>query len=116
MLSVRQDESRGDADAPRDNVFSPATEPMMAPTRYDIELRGRVPDRVLGPYLVEFSVERSPDRTLISGQVRDPAHLHGILAHLTSVGVELVAVTSDAGEGVAGRGEAPRDSAGPSLG
>ncbi len=64
---------------------------MSNPNRYEIEIRGRATDRVLRPVVDEFAIEPT-DRgtTRLVGEIRDPAHLHGLLAHLTSTNVEVV--------------------------
>lgn len=59
---------------------------------YRIEIRGRVSDRSLGPYIDEFAISRSTRSTTLSGRIRDPAHLHGVVAHLTGIGLELISV------------------------
>jgi len=65
---------------------------MTTSTAYRVELRGRVSDAMLGPYANEFVVSRTQARTVLTGPVRDSAHLHGIVTHLTSLGLELVSV------------------------
>ncbi|MGI9611514.1 MAG: hypothetical protein ACR2QO_01305 [Acidimicrobiales bacterium] len=59
---------------------------------YRVEVRGRLSDQILGPYAHEFVVSRTKDRTVLTGAVRDAAHLHGIVTHLTSLGLELISV------------------------
>ncbi|MGI9614877.1 MAG: rhodanese-like domain-containing protein, partial [Acidimicrobiales bacterium] len=59
---------------------------------YRVELRGRLSDAVLGPYVDDFVVSRTQNHTVLTGAVRDAAHLHGIVTHLTSMGLELVSV------------------------
>lgn len=64
---------------------------MTETTRYEIVIRGRAGRRALRPLLDEFEIDRSAGgRTRLVGVIRDPSHLHGVLAHLTSVGVEVV--------------------------
>jgi hypothetical protein len=63
-------------------------------TPYRVELRGRLSDQILGPYVHEFVVSRTQDRTVLTGVVRDAAHLHGIVTHLTSLGLELISVAA----------------------
>lgn len=70
---------------------------MTAPMRYRIELRGNVSDRLLEPYLDEFVISRTEATTSLSGPIRDPSHLHGIVSHLTSRGIELVSFREVAG-------------------
>ena len=66
---------------------------MTTSTAYRIELRGRLSDDILGPYAYDFVISRSPVNTVLTGPIRDAAHLHGIVTHLTSVGLELINVT-----------------------
>ena len=70
---------------------------MPEPTTYEIVLRGRPSRRLLRPLLDDFTIEASPDggaggRTRLVGDIGDPAHLHGIVAHLTSVNLEIVSI------------------------
>lgn len=65
---------------------------MTASTAYRIELRGRLSDHILGPYADEFVVSRTTSSTVLTGPVRDASHLHGIVTHLTSLGLGLVSV------------------------
>jgi hypothetical protein len=65
---------------------------MTIASAYRVELRGRLSEQVLGPYACEFVISRTHDRTVLSGTVRDAAHLHGIVTHLTSLGLDLVSV------------------------
>ncbi len=67
---------------------------MTGPATYRIELRGRRSDDILAPYRHEFIVSRTADNTVLVGQVRDPAHLHGIVNHLTIGGFELLGATA----------------------
>ncbi|MBX3286484.1 MAG: hypothetical protein R2746_16830 [Acidimicrobiales bacterium] len=62
---------------------------------YRIELAGRAGRRVLAPFEGDFAVERTPDRTILRGRVRDPAHLHGVVARLTSMGVAIISFAPD---------------------
>jgi hypothetical protein len=60
---------------------------------YELVLRGRASARLLRPLLDDFTVDHStPGVTRLVGPVLDASHLHGVLAHLTSVGVELVSL------------------------
>ncbi len=66
---------------------------MTATTTYEIVIKGRATARFLRPMLDDFAVEDTAGRvTRLVGVVRDAAHLHGIVAHLTSVGVELISI------------------------
>lgn len=65
---------------------------MTPSTAYRVELRGRPSEAMLGPYANEFVVSRTRATTVLTGPVRDAAHLHGIVSHLTSLGLELISV------------------------
>ena len=66
---------------------------MTAPTTYEIVIKGRASARFLRPLLHDFSVDHSLEGvTRLIGVVRDAAHLHGVVAHLTSVNVELISI------------------------
>jgi hypothetical protein len=63
------------------------------PTRYEIELGGHASERVLRPVIDEFTVELTEaGTTRLVGEVRDSSHLNGILAHFTSLNIEVVAL------------------------
>ena len=64
---------------------------MTEPSRYEIEIRGRATDRVLHPAIDEFRIEPTGyGTTRLVGEIRDPSHLNGLLAHFTSMNVEVV--------------------------
>jgi len=72
---------------------------MSEPTTYEILLRGRPSTRLLRPLLDEFTVEAPMDNatgaaTRLVGDICDPAHLNGVVAHLTSVNVEIVSIAA----------------------
>ena len=63
-----------------------------APT-HEIVLRGRIDGRVLGPFVDDFTVDHDDSGvTRLVGIVRDPSHLHGLVAYLASINAELVAI------------------------
>jgi hypothetical protein len=69
---------------------------MSEPTTYEIVLRGRPSDRLLRPLLDEFTIDASIDSvTRLVGDICDPAHLHGVVAHLTSVNLEIISIAPD---------------------
>lgn len=72
---------------------------MTEPTTYEIVVRGRATERLLRPLLDDFIIDDTePGRTRLTGVIRDPSHLHGVLAHLTSVAAEVISLapaTSD---------------------
>jgi len=66
---------------------------MTTATTYELVLRGRASARLLRPLLDDFTVDHSaPGVTRLLGPITDSCHLHGVLAHLTAVGVELVSL------------------------
>ena len=66
---------------------------MTATNTYEIVIRGRATARFLRPLLDDFAVDHSiKGLTRLTGDVRDAAHLHGIVAQLTAVGAELVSI------------------------
>jgi hypothetical protein len=67
---------------------------MFKPTAYEIVIRGRATARLLRPLLDDFAVDHAHDGvTRLIGEVRDAAHLHGVVAHLTSVNAELISIS-----------------------
>ncbi len=66
---------------------------MTRSTTYEIVIKGRATTRFLRPLIDDFAIDHSVDGvTRVTGEVRDAAHLHGIVAHLTSVGAELISI------------------------
>jgi len=59
--------------------------------RYEIRVRGTMGDAVLSRF-EEFDVEVEPVETVLRGPVRDQSELHGLLARIESLGLELVEV------------------------
>ncbi|MEQ8842047.1 MAG: hypothetical protein RIB98_13785 [Acidimicrobiales bacterium] len=66
---------------------------MNEPTTYEIVIRGHATDRILGFLSDDFTIDHPQSGTTqLIGAIRDPAHLHGVLAHLTSVAIEIVSI------------------------
>lgn len=66
---------------------------MNKPTTYEIVIRGRASERILGPLIDDFAVDHPvAGQSRLVGVVRDPAHLHGVVAHLTSIAAEIISV------------------------
>jgi NADPH:quinone reductase-like Zn-dependent oxidoreductase len=66
---------------------------MPEPTTYEVVIRGRASARLLRPLVDDFAIDHSRDGvTRLVGDVGDAAHLHGILAHLTSVNAEVISI------------------------
>lgn len=61
---------------------------------HEIVLRGRVGRSVLGPLLDDFRVDDAEaGHTRLVGTVRDPSHLHGLVAYLASINASLISIT-----------------------
>jgi hypothetical protein len=61
---------------------------------HEIVLRGRVGHDVLGPFADDFEVDDAePGVTRLVGTVRDPSHLHGLVAYLASINASLISIT-----------------------
>lgn len=64
---------------------------MPRPARYEIEIRGRATTRILRPVVDDFVIEATGSGTTrLVGDVRDASHLNGLLAHFTSLNVEVI--------------------------
>ena len=63
----------------------------MGPSRYRIVLRGRLSERFESAF-EGMAMEPGPNQTVLTGDVRDQAHLYGLLDRLRDFGIELVAV------------------------
>ena len=63
----------------------------MAASRYRIVLRGRLSERFESAF-EGMTLEPGLNRTVLVGDVRDQAHLYGLLDRLRDFGIELLAV------------------------
>ena len=72
----------------------------MAASRYRIILRGRLSQRFESAF-EGMALEAGPNQTVLVGEIRDQAHLYGLLDRLQDFGIDLVAVepadTADTG-------------------
>jgi hypothetical protein len=64
------------------------------PTRYRIRIRGRLTER-LGPAFDGLALEPGHEQTVLIGEIRDQAHLYGVLCQVCNLGLELVSVEED---------------------
>lgn len=67
----------------------------MEPTRYRIAVRGRLTER-LGSAFEGLALEPGRELTVLAGEIRDQAHLYGVLDRVRNLGLELVSVAEDA--------------------
>jgi hypothetical protein len=63
----------------------------VSPTPYRIVLRGCLSERFATTF-DGMALEPGPDQTVLVGDVRDQAHLYGLLDRLRDFGLELIAV------------------------
>jgi hypothetical protein len=67
----------------------------VAASRYRIVLRGRLSESLASAFEGAFegmALEAAPNRTVLIGDIRDQAHLYGLLDRLRDFGIELLAV------------------------
>ena len=60
-----------------------------APPRYELRIRGHLGETILGAFEGLTAEARGPD-TVLTGVVRDQAALHGVLAQVAALGLELL--------------------------
>ena len=78
----------------------------MAPSRYRIVLRGRLSERFEAAF-EGMALEPGPNQTVLIGEIRDQAHLYGLLDRLRDLGIDLLAVEpAGAADAGTGRGKA----------
>ena len=66
---------------------------MNDPITYEIVIRGKATERLLTRLCDDFSIDTtSGGHTRLVGDIRDPAHLHGVIAQLTSLAIEIVSL------------------------
>jgi hypothetical protein len=63
----------------------------MSARRYEFRVAGRLSERAQGAF-VDMAVHDAPAETVISGEVVDDAHLHGVLAQIQDLGLHVVSV------------------------
>lgn len=70
----------------------------MAASRYRIVLRGRLSESFESVF-DGMTLEHGPNRTVLTGDVRDQAQLYGLIDRLQEFGIELLAVEPADGSG-----------------
>lgn len=63
----------------------------MPARRYEFRVAGRLSERAQGAF-ADMAVQDAPPETVISGEVVDDAHLHGVLAQIQNLGLHVVSV------------------------
>ena len=78
----------------------------MTTSRYRIVLRGRLSDHFEAAF-DGMTLEPGPNQTVLIGEIRDQAHLYGLLDRLRDLGIDLLAVEpAGAADAGTGRGKA----------
>ena len=81
-------------EARTNHTVVPDGEVMNAPTTYEIVIRGQASERILARLTDDFSIETiAGGQTRLVGEIRDPAHLHGVINQLTSLAIDIVSFT-----------------------
>ena len=62
------------------------------PTRYHIRIQGTI-DTTWSDWFGGFTITRQNGETLLDGEARDQAALHGILAKINELGLPIISVT-----------------------
>ncbi len=66
---------------------------MTESTTYEIALRGNVGARSLRPLVDDFRItESEPGITRLVGVIRDSSQMHGLVAHLSSMGLDILSI------------------------
>ena len=63
----------------------------MTAGRYELVLRGELSDR-FAAHFEGMRLERADGRTVLTGEVIDQSHLHGLIERIAELGLELVSV------------------------
>ena len=63
----------------------------MSSRRYEFRVAGLLSDRTRGAFH-DMAVRDAPAETIISGDVVDESHLHGVLALIQTLGLRVVSV------------------------
>ena len=68
----------------------------MEPTSYRIAVRGRLTEH-LGSAFEGLALEPGREQSVLVGEIRDQAHLYGVLDRVRDLGLELVSLLEDGG-------------------
>ena len=63
----------------------------MSDSQYELVIRGEIGER-FGVLFEGLRLQRDRGTTIITGPVRDQAHLHGLIERVDNLGLELVSV------------------------
>lgn len=63
-------------------------------TTYEVVIRGHASERILSRLSDDFTIDGTgTGDTRLTGEIRDSAHLHGVITHLTALAIDIVSVT-----------------------
>ena len=66
---------------------------MNQPITYEVVIRGHASEQILSRLSDDFTiVSTGTGDTRLTGQIRDSAHLHGVITHLTALAIEIVSL------------------------
>ena len=63
----------------------------MSASDYEIRIRGRLSDETTAAF-ADFTAAVAPAETVMRGELRDQAELHGVLDRIRALGLELIEV------------------------
>jgi len=63
----------------------------VVPADYEIRIKGRLSDSLCDAF-EDFTAAVRPAETIMRGEVRDQAELHGVLERIQSLGLELIEI------------------------
>lgn len=64
----------------------------MQPTRYEIRIACALSDTVRAAFPELDAVQLTPSSTMLSGLIRDQSELHGLVARLGDLGIEITEI------------------------
>jgi len=69
------------------------TRDLMPSTRYELRIKGRLSPDIREDF-DDFELTEAPVETVMLGDVLDEAHLHGVLARLQALGLQVLSLRS----------------------
>jgi hypothetical protein len=64
---------------------------VVVPVDYEFRIKGRLSDSLSGAF-EDFTAAVKPAETVMRGEVRDQAELHGVLDRIQTLGLELIEI------------------------
>ena len=67
---------------------------MNDPSIYEIVIRGTASERLLARFSDDFAIDVTGDgNTRLIGEIRDSAHLNGVISHLAALTISILSIT-----------------------